>query len=74
VRIKAWSDYPLIALGDRPYELAPVREINVVRYDGNKYTYSEVPGIPTLSLRSKPATSTLSLVGSARYQLSRESY
>lgn len=35
--MKAWTDYPFEKLGDAPGELAPVREVEVLSYDGNKY-------------------------------------
>jgi len=35
--MKAWTDYPFVWLGDIAYQKAPVREIEVVSYDGNKY-------------------------------------
>lgn len=33
----AYTNYPLIELGDEPYEEAPVREVEILDYDGNKY-------------------------------------
>ena len=35
--MKAWTDYPFTNLGDKPNEVAPVREIEVLSYDGDKY-------------------------------------
>lgn len=36
--MKAWTDYPFTwLLGDAPYQKAPVREIEVLSYDGDKY-------------------------------------
>jgi hypothetical protein len=35
--MKAWTDYPFERLGDKPNEMAPVREITVKSYDGDKY-------------------------------------
>ena len=35
--ITAWTDYPFAELGDEPYKKAPIRHVNVVSFDGNKY-------------------------------------
>ena len=35
--MKAWTDYPFTWLGDTSGEKAPVREIEVLSYDDNKY-------------------------------------
>lgn len=35
--INAYTDYPFEELGDKLYEEAPVREIKVLSFDGNKY-------------------------------------
>ena len=35
--MKAWTDYPFISLGDTAGQEAPVREIEVLSYDGDKY-------------------------------------
>lgn len=35
--ITCWTDYPFIELGDTPGQKAPIRHVNVIRYDGNKY-------------------------------------
>lgn len=32
--MKAWTDYPFIRLGDLENKKAPIREIEVVSYDG----------------------------------------
>ena len=34
--MKAWTDYPFEWLGDELFALAPVREIEVLSYDGGK--------------------------------------
>ena len=34
---EAWTDYPILALGDKPGKLAPIRRIAVLSYDRNKY-------------------------------------
>jgi len=33
----AWTDYPLKELGDTPGQEAPVRQVEVLGYDGDKY-------------------------------------
>lgn len=40
--MKAWTDYPFEWLGDTPNSIAPVREIEVISYDSNKYCRIEV--------------------------------
>lgn len=35
--MKAWTDYPFTLLGDVVGIQAPVREIEVINYDGDKY-------------------------------------
>lgn len=35
--MKAWTDYPFTWLGDVAFKKAPVRQIEVLSYDGNKY-------------------------------------
>lgn len=35
--MRAFTDYPLLAFGDKPGEKAPVRECWVLSYDGGKY-------------------------------------
>ncbi len=35
--MRAWTDYPIVELGDTPGCEAPVRECEVLAYDGNKY-------------------------------------
>lgn len=42
--MKAWTDYPFEWLGDIAYKEAPVREIEVLSYDGNKYCRIQVCG------------------------------
>jgi len=42
--MKAWTDYPFDWLGDTPGQPAPVREIDVVSYDGDKYCRIKVCG------------------------------
>ena len=35
--MKAWTDYPFASLGDEPGQPAPVRLVEVISYDGDKY-------------------------------------
>lgn len=44
---KFYTDYPFVILGDVAYTKAPIREIKVIDYDGNKYCNIEVNGIKT---------------------------
>ncbi len=45
--LKAWTDYPFVELGDEEYQEAPVREIIVLEYDGDKYVDIIVEGVKT---------------------------
>ncbi len=45
--MKAYTDYPFVWLGDKEYEKAPIREIEVVSYDGDKYCRIIVEGKET---------------------------
>ena len=42
--MKAWTDYPFTWLGDTALQRAPVREIEVLSYDDNKYCHIRVDG------------------------------
>lgn len=42
--MKAWTDYPFTFLGDEPFKPAPIREIEVISYDGNRYCQIVVEG------------------------------
>lgn len=44
---KLYTDYPFIELGDTPQEIAPVREVQLVSYDQNKYCVIVVEGVQT---------------------------
>ncbi len=35
--ITCWTDYPFVELGDIPRQPAPIRHVNLIRYDGDKY-------------------------------------
>jgi hypothetical protein len=41
----AWTDYPIIQLGDIAGEKAPIREVEVLYYDGDKRCRIRVDGI-----------------------------
>lgn len=43
----AWTDYPIVELGDISGKFAPIREIEVLSYDGNKYCEIVVGGVIT---------------------------
>lgn len=36
---KVWTGYPFVELGDEAGKKAPIREVEFVSYDGNKYAY-----------------------------------
>lgn len=42
--MKAWTDYPFTRLGDEAGKEAPVREIEVLSYDDDKYCRIKVCG------------------------------
>jgi hypothetical protein len=42
--IKAFTDYPFTELGDTSGQLAPVRQVTVKGWDGDKYVTIEVEG------------------------------
>lgn len=35
--VTGWTDYPFVELGDKAGQRAPIRHINVISYDGDKY-------------------------------------
>ena len=43
--MKAYTDYSITELGDTEGRLAPIREVTVFSYDGNKYCSVEVEGV-----------------------------
>jgi len=45
--IKAWTDYPIVELGDVPNTDAPIRECEVIGFDGDKYADVIVGGVKT---------------------------
>lgn len=44
---KFWTDYPVVELGDTEGQIAPVRECDVIAYDGDKYCTVIVGGVTT---------------------------
>ena len=44
---KFWTDYPFVKLGDTPGKSAPLREVEIVDYDGDKYVTCSVIGTQT---------------------------
>ncbi len=47
IKTTAWTDYPFTELGDTPHDAgAPIREVTVLSYDGNKYCQITFNGIP----------------------------
>ena len=43
--MKAFTDYPITELGDKPNEKAPIRQIEIVDYDQDKYCVVRVAGV-----------------------------
>jgi len=37
-----WTDYPIVELGDTPHKQAPVRAVEAIAYDGDKYCTAKV--------------------------------
>ena len=35
--LTCWTDYPFVELGDEPGKPAPIRHVNIIDYDGDKY-------------------------------------
>ncbi len=47
----AYTDYPFVELGDTPRKHAPIRRVEIVGYDGNKYATVRI-GDKTLSVKA----------------------
>lgn len=43
--IRAWTDYPILQLGDIGGKLAPIRLVEVISYDRDKYCVIQVSGV-----------------------------
>lgn len=50
-KVTAWTDYPFKELGDIAYQPAPIRRVQVLSYDGNKYA--------TVALRGTEVVTTV---------------
>lgn len=56
--LQYYTDYPIIKFGDKPGRLAPMREIEILSYDGNKYcTVKVIPSI--FEKNKKPVKETI---------------
>lgn len=49
--MKSWTDYPIAIFGDVEGVEAPIREVDVLSYDGDKYCKVRVNGI-TIQIKS----------------------
>lgn len=45
--MKYYTDYPFKELGDIPFTEAPIREIEIITYDGDKYCCIKVENVIT---------------------------
>ncbi len=45
--VNGWTDYPFTRLGDVAHTKAPIRHVEVIKYDGNKYATVLVEGLIT---------------------------
>jgi hypothetical protein len=45
--MQAWTDYPIVELGDVPNKEAPIRACEVLGWDGDKYASVVVAGVRT---------------------------
>lgn len=43
--MKAYTDYPITELGDKPNKEAPIRIVEVVAYDSDKYCTVRIDGV-----------------------------
>lgn len=43
--MRGWTDYPFEELGDIPNQEAPIREVHLLSYDGDKYVTVQFQGI-----------------------------
>lgn len=41
----AYTDYPIVELGDISRQKAPIRKVKIISFDGNKYCKVKVEGI-----------------------------
>lgn len=43
--LQAWTDYPIVELGDVAHSEAAIREVRIITYDGDKYCRVVVEGV-----------------------------
>lgn len=43
--MKAYTDYPITELGDEPNKEAPIRQVEVIDYDSDKYCIVRIDGL-----------------------------
>lgn len=51
--VKLYTDYPIVELGDLPYVEAPIRECELVSFDGDKYVKVRIHGYSGLVTEMK---------------------
>ena len=44
-KVLAWTDYPIVSLGDEPHVEAPIRRCEVLDWNGDKYVLIAVDGL-----------------------------
>ncbi len=49
--VKAYTDYPFHELGDESFKPAPLREVLLLEYDGDKYVRLQVEGLVSSTKR-----------------------
>jgi hypothetical protein len=54
--VRAWTDYPIIGLGDRPGKIAPIRLVDVLSYDRDKHYRVRVGNVVELVKRCTNAS------------------
>jgi len=47
-----YTDYPFTELGDEPYKEAPIREVTLLSFDGNKYCGVEFNNVIRLEVKA----------------------
>ena len=46
-----WTDYPFVQLGDTPGQQAPMRQVWVMSYDGDKRATVSLPGLHIVEIK-----------------------
>ncbi len=76
--IPAWTDYPIIELGDLEGKIAPLRKCSIVSYDNDKYCKVIVDGIKRVIKRGylykNKRMSPLSRYTESKFKHRRSSY